>query len=69
MSRTPLWVSDSRSLALPICSRYVFCRELPKNSYGKVLKTELRELLAEAEAPNSPSDAPYPDPLAVFPPT
>lgn len=49
--------------------RYVFCRELPKNSYGKVLKTELRELLAEAEAPNSPSDAPYPDPLAVFPPT
>lgn len=22
--------------------RYIFCRELPKNSYGKVLKTELR---------------------------
>ena len=26
--------------------RYVFCAELPKNSYGKVLKTELRKQLA-----------------------
>ena len=26
--------------------RYVFCAELPKNSYGKVLKTELRRQLA-----------------------
>jgi long-chain acyl-CoA synthetase len=25
--------------------RYVFCSELPKNSYGKVLKTELRKQL------------------------
>lgn len=27
--------------------RYEFCRELPKNSYGKVLKTELRQYLVE----------------------
>lgn len=27
--------------------RYVFVRELPKNNYGKVLKTSLREMLAE----------------------
>lgn len=29
--------------------KYVFVRELPKNSYGKVLKTSLRERLALAE--------------------
>jgi len=28
--------------------RYIFVSELPKNSYGKVLKTELRRMLAEA---------------------
>jgi len=27
--------------------RYVFCEELPKNSYGKVLKSELRQWLKE----------------------
>jgi acyl-CoA synthetase (AMP-forming)/AMP-acid ligase II len=27
--------------------RYVFCEAIPKNSYGKTLKTELRRLLAE----------------------
>ncbi len=27
--------------------RYVFCEVIPKNSYGKTLKTELRRLLAE----------------------
>jgi long-chain acyl-CoA synthetase len=27
--------------------RYVFVRELPKNNYGKVLKTSLREMLAD----------------------
>ena len=25
--------------------RYIFCAELPKNSYGKVLKTELRTMV------------------------
>ena len=30
--------------------RYVFLGELPKNSYGKVLKTALREMLEEEEA-------------------
>lgn len=29
--------------------RYVFVEELPKNNYGKVLKTELRDRLREAE--------------------
>ncbi|TKT74808.1 AMP-binding protein [Aquamicrobium sp. LC103] len=29
--------------------RYVFCDELPKNSYGKVLKTELRARLAKTD--------------------
>ena len=28
--------------------RYVFVPELPKNNYGKVLKTELRRWLASA---------------------
>jgi long-chain acyl-CoA synthetase len=46
--------------------RYIFCRELPKNSYGKVLKTELRALLAKSE---QRADASYVDPLAVYPPT
>ncbi|MBV7481621.1 class I adenylate-forming enzyme family protein [Bordetella sp. BOR01] len=31
--------------------RYVFCAELPKNSYGKILKTELRELARPGGAP------------------
>ena len=30
--------------------RYVFCAELPKNSYGKVLKTELRATFGDAGA-------------------
>lgn len=30
--------------------RYVFCADLPKNSYGKVLKTELRVLAGKAGA-------------------
>lgn len=29
--------------------RYIFCEGLPKNSYGKVLKTELRERLKNDE--------------------
>lgn len=49
--------------------RYVFCRELPKNSYGKVLKTELRKLLAEPGVSNSPRDVAHMDPLAIYPPT
>jgi len=30
--------------------RYVLVKELPKNNYGKVLKTELRERLQHANA-------------------
>lgn len=36
------WCRDSMA-AFKKPRRYIFCDELPKNSYGKVLKTELRE--------------------------
>lgn len=49
--------------------RYIFCGELPKNSYGKVLKTELRDRLA-ASTPTGASHAPTAlDPLSLYPPT
>lgn len=35
--------------------RYVFCSELPKNSYGKVLKTELRGRLRDGDSASSGS--------------
>jgi long-chain acyl-CoA synthetase len=40
------FVSRMASFKKP--KRYVFCSELPKNSYGKVLKTDLRNWLKEA---------------------
>lgn len=49
--------------------RYMFCHELPKNSYGKVLKTELRGLLAQSKAPGASGEATCVDPLAIYPPT
>jgi long-chain acyl-CoA synthetase len=39
------FVSRMASFKKP--KKYVFCTELPKNSYGKVLKTELRTRLQE----------------------
>ena len=37
--------------------KYVFKDSLPKNNYGKVLKTQLSQELREAQAANSPSSA------------
>ncbi|WP_296262335.1 MULTISPECIES: class I adenylate-forming enzyme family protein [unclassified Pseudomonas] len=42
------FVSRMASFKKP--KKYVFCAELPKNSYGKVLKTELRAWLKEGGA-------------------
>ena len=33
-------------------TRYVFVAELPKNNYGKVLKTELRRMLESTSQPD-----------------
>jgi long-chain acyl-CoA synthetase len=40
------FISKMASFKKP--KKYVFCAELPKNSYGKVLKTELRKWLKES---------------------
>lgn len=49
--------------------RYIFCGELPKNSYGKVLKTELRAQLAASTSAGAESARVEADPLSMYPAT